>query len=748
MVFGGTEHSLIQLNEISLWSGKVQDADNPEFKEKFLQIRKLLSEGNYIESEKIAARSLICREGAGSNRGDGADQPCGAYQPLGDLKLFFSGMGSWMPTDYHRELDLDEAIIKTRYKVRYAESGGVGNVEVKHAVFASHPAQVLVIRLEVATPGKLNFTAGLDREFSDSIKVMDDNRMILRGRAHHKQGGMRFECQLLIVPDDGRVSKINNRLFIEDSTGVTLLVAGNTSWHGQNPRKLTSEQIESAAGQSYSRLLQEHIADYQRLFNRVQFKVSTTESDEVPTDVRLVNVNKGNPDLHLEEVCFQYGRYLLNSSSRNKLGLPANLQGLWNNKYYPAWSCDYHTNINLQMNYWLSESTNLAECAEPLFDFIASLCKPGRKSARVHYGARGWIVNWATNVWGYTSPGEDPGWGLFPAAAAWLCRHLWEHYEYGGEQEFLKSIYPILKEAALFYLDYLVEEPSRSCLVSGPSTSPENQFKTSKGQKASISMGPTMEMEIAWDLFTNCIKACDQLDLDHAFKQQLIQARQRLAPLQIGTDGRLQEWIEEFEEVDPGHRHISHAFALYPGEQITRETPAYLEAIRKSIEYRLSHGGGQTGWSGAWLVALWARLGEGDKAYEMLQILLKSNVLKNLFSKAHEIPQLDATFGLTAGISEMLLQSHAGCIRLLPALPKAWKDGSVRGLRARGGFEIDLEWKESLLIKATIVSRLGKPCRVSTHSPHLVKNQGKLIGSTESLGFLFQTKKLETYEIV
>jgi alpha-L-fucosidase 2 len=772
MVFGGTEHELIQLNEISLWSGGRQDSDNPEALEKLPEIRQLLFDGRYVEAQKLTCQYLVCKKGTGSNYGDGADQPFGAYQPLCDLKLFFDGMGTrnWLPSEYRRELDLNEAVNRTSYKVK--------DVRVERVLFASHPAQVIVMRLQAGETGKLSFTATLDREFSERLKIVDGNRIILKGRAHHQKGGMKFECQLLAIPDDGRVSSINNRLFVENATAVTLIVAANTSWRGQNPGKITTAQIEAAAAKSYASLLEEHVADYQRLFKRVEFDIHTKPVDDIPTDRRLDMVKEGGQDPELERICFQYGRYLLISCSRNQLGLPANLQGLWNDKYHPAWSCDYHTNINLQMNYWLSEPTNLAECHQPLFDFIQSLRKPGRRSAKVHYGARGWIVNWASNVWGFTSPGEDPGWGLFSAAAAWLCRHLWEHYEYGGDLAYLKSAYPIMKEAAEFFLDYLVEDPKSGCLVSGPSTSPENRFKTPDGQVASINMGPTMELEIAWDIFTNCIKAGEKLNVDVKFRKTLSATRDRLAPLKIGKDGRLQEWMEEFEEPEPGHRHISHAYALHPGEQITSATPEYMKAIRKSVEYRLSHGGGQTGWSAAWLIGIWARLGDGDKAYEMLQNLFRTNVTANLFNRAHGIPQLDGTFGLTAGISEMLLQSHEEVvsrqpavvskektelvltehlhstpvlspflIRLLPALPKEWANGSVRGLRARGGFEIDIEWRDGAIEKATITSLLGTPCRLSTDGVFFVTCQGEAVATSSKEGVVFETKSKAVYEI-
>lgn len=771
MVFGKVSDELIQLNEATLWSGGPVDNNvNPDAAKYLPQVRAALFNENYHQADSLLRKM----QGVYSQ----------SYLPMADLHLR-QQIEEGTVSDYYRDLNLADAAANTRFT-----SNGV---QYTREMFISAPDQVIVYHLKASRKGQLNFTLSANSQlrYQNSINGKD---LVLKGKApsqvdpsyvdynkepikYEEAGsckGMRFELRLRAISVDGTIKTDTSGITVKNATDVIVIVSGATSFNGYdkcpdkeglNEDKIAAEQLAKAAARKLNDLYARHLTDYKRFFNRVSLSLSGSEGEALPTDERLRQYTAGKDDPSLESLYFQYGRYLLISSSRTK-GAPANLQGIWNKELRAPWSSNYTININTQMNYWPAEECNLMEMQQPLYDLLMELAVTGRRTAQHFYNINGWVAHHNTDIWAISNPvGDigkgDPNWANWMMGGNWLCQFLWQHYEYSGSKKFLSdTAFPIMKAAAQFSLGWLVPD-KEGRLVTAPATSPENIFITDKGEHGAVSVASTMDLSIIHDLFTNTIAAAGVLGKDAVFADSLKQALAKLYPLQVGKKGNLQEWYKDWEDEDPQHRHISHLFGLFPGNQISPiTTPELAAACKKSLEIR---GDGGTGWSKAWKINTWARLLDGNHAHKLLKELLTftgdgaanghnaGGTYANLFC-AHPPFQIDGNFGGTSGIVQMLLQSQTGTLHLLPALPDVWNRGTVKGLLAQGGYTVDMDWKEGMLTSVTIHATKNGTCMLRV--PQRIKAGGneqlapvKSTNAEHGFVYALQTKAGQSYTL-
>lgn len=715
----GISTEKVVLNDITLWSGSPQDANNYEANKYLPQIRQLLLQGKNKEAEALINQNFVCK-GPGSGSGDGANVQFGCYQVLGNLTLNFDYKHDTQVSNYHRSLDINTATATASFEM--------GGITYTREYLTSFDDDVAIIRLTASKKGALNFSVGLDRpERFETYN--EDNSIAMKGQLNNDTDGkgMRYKVRIRAQLTDGKLTGANHELRIENATEVILFISAGTDFKDKDFEKTVDRLLAKAIKKKFAKQKETHIKNYQKLFSRVSINLGGNTKQNLPTNERLDAYMK-NPDADnaLAVLFYQYGRYLGICSTRVGL-LPPNLQGLWAHQVQTPWNGDYHLDVNIQMNLWPMETANLGELNLPLVDLMAGMVPYGEKTAKAYYNADGWVAHVITNVWGFTEPGESASWGIAKAGSGWMCNNLWQHYLYTNDKKYLKKIYPIIKGSAQFYNSMLMKDPESGWLVTSPSVSPENSFKMPDGSgDAHVCMGPTIDNQIVRELFNNVITASEVLGVDKELRAELQQKLATLPPPGvISPDGRIQEWLKPYEEPEPQHRHISHLYGLYPASLITPEaTPDLAEAAKKTLEVRGDDG---PSWSIAYKQLFWARLKDGNRAYMLLKTILRptlstginytagGGVYPNLLSAGPPF-QIDGNFGAAAGIGEMFIQSHAGFIELLPAIPDAWAtEGTIKGLKAQGGFTVNFAWKDGRVTTYEVLSEKRLPVKIKVN---------------------------------
>lgn len=756
MVFGNPSKERIALNEISLWSGRSQDADLDAYPYLKLIQKHLLKKENK-EAQELLMKHFVAK-GKGSNLGQGANAKYGSYQTFGNLWIDFQDKNSKI-TDYKNQLQIGNALAVTTYKRN--------GVFYRQEVFTDYNQDILWVRIS-ATETMPDFSISLERKENIFKNIAQNNELIMLGQLPSGEDkGMLYGAKAKVLKHNGFLKINGNAIIVKGAKECIIAIAMRTNYDNENGSLLTNYDLENALNKDlyeikdYDISLKQSSETFSKLFHRSSLKLNSNQEKKGLTTVqRLQDFHDGKPDASLVELYYNYGKYLLISSSRKGL-LPSNLQGIWAEEYQAPWNGDYHLNINLQMNYWLVHTNNLSDLAEPLYRFTKNLMPNGKKTAKSYYNAKGWVAHVISNPWFFTSPGEGAEWGSTLTGGAWLASHIWEHYLFTKDKYFLKEYYPVLKGSSEFLKDILIEEPENGWLVTAPSNSPENTYIMPNGFKGNTAMGPTMDMQIARNIFEATIEATKILNVDKDFASDLAQTTKRLAPNQISkTDGGVQEWLHDWASAEPQHRHVSHLYGLHPYDEITKnDTPELFDAARKTLEMR---GDGGTGWSKAWKINFWARLQDGNHSFKMLKELLtpvdfgkhsNGGTYPNLFD-AHPPFQIDGNFGATAGISEMLLQSHGKgfILKFLPAIPdnEMFKKGEVKGFRARNNFEVNFSWDNHQLLKAEIISLSGENLNVELpKNARLINQKGKIIAKAEENSKIVntKTKKGEQYFI-